>query len=152
MKYCWKFLFSLFLVPVFTYFIEKYLLQRLPFWRVVYHIQCGSKKLDTLKVIFLTKGKTYSNSSNIFLNHYVLVATGEKGNEIIIQIKIWWLLILFFYMAAISLFFLCFQYHLHYMTPVICSLGLVHIEVYAIRYSLYGIRFALRHIDDIQVM
>ncbi len=34
-------------------------------------------------------GKTYSNSSNIFLNPIVLVATGEKGNEIIIQIKKW---------------------------------------------------------------
>ena len=32
-------------------------------------------------------------------------------------------------------------------------LGLVHIEVYAVRYSLYAIRFALRRAtDDIQVM
>ncbi len=29
------------------------------------------------------------NSINIFLNHNAFVATGEKGNEIIIQMKKW---------------------------------------------------------------
>ncbi len=32
----------------------------------------------------------YLNSINIFLNH-VLVAPGEKGNEIIIEIEKWYL-------------------------------------------------------------
>ncbi len=42
-----------------------------------------------LKAIFLKKRKTFSDSSNIFHNHNVLVATGDMGNEIIIQIKKW---------------------------------------------------------------
>ena len=45
-------------------------------------------KLETvLKVVFLKMGMTNSNSSNISLNPQVLVATGERGNEIIIQTK-----------------------------------------------------------------
>ena len=47
-------------------------------------------KLDTsLKVIFLKQRMIYSDSINIYLNRNVLVAIGEKSDEIIIQIKQW---------------------------------------------------------------
>ena len=55
-----------------------------------WYLQWGSKSiLHFLKVKFLKQGITYSYSINILLNHNVLVATSEKSNEIIIQIKKW---------------------------------------------------------------